>query len=184
MRRWGPFWALLAVLGCTTPQSGDEPGETRTEMVQSDLGKSLEVEIRTDTVRFVFHSTNSGTQPLVLLFNSSARYDFEVRTPTGTEVWRWSADQMFAQVLGSDTLAPGQSRRYNASWAPGNKTGAFVAIGRVLASNQVLEQRSEFEINDAANAETWPQPYNAVGSINGSQSSAGTQLGRAGCGAS
>jgi hypothetical protein len=115
-------------------------------MAETDLGKSLEVEVGADSVRFVFHLTNSGTQPLVLEFNSSARYDFEVRTPSGGEVWRWSADQMFAQVLGSDTLAPGQTRRYSAAWQPGNRMGSFVAVGRVLASNQALEQRSEFEI--------------------------------------
>ena len=146
MRGWASLGVLLAGLGCTTTQSGDDQNETRTEMAQSDLGKSLEVEVGADSVRFVFHLTNSGTKPLVLEFNSSARYDFEVRTAAGEEVWRWSADQMFAQVLGSDTVGPGQSRRYSAAWQSGTRTGTFIAIGRVLARNQALEQRSEFEI--------------------------------------
>jgi len=146
MRGWASLCVLLAGLGCTTTQSGDDQDGTRTEVAESDLGKSLEVEVRADSVRFVFHLTNSGTRPLVLEFNSSARYDFEVQTAAGAEVWRWSADQMFAQVLGSDTVAPGQSRRYSAVWLPGNRTGSYVAIGRVLARNQAIEQRSEFEI--------------------------------------
>ena len=121
MRRWGPVWALLAVLGCTSTQTGSSPEDARTDLAPTDLGKSLQVEIGADTVRFVFHVTNSGAQPLVLEFNSSARYDFEVRTPAEQEIWRWSADQMFAQVLGSDTVGPGQTRRYSAAWAPGNR---------------------------------------------------------------
>jgi hypothetical protein len=137
---------LLAVLGCANSGPGNNPEETRTGLVPSDLGKSLEVEIGADTVRFVFHLTNSDTQPLVLEFASSARYDFEVRTAAGAEVWRWSADQMFAQVLGADTLRSGESREYSATWAPGDRTGTFIAVGRVLARNLALEQRSEFEI--------------------------------------
>jgi hypothetical protein len=82
----------------------------------------------------------------VLEFTSAARYDFEVRTPTGAEVWRWVAGQMFAQVLGADTVAAGATRKYSAVWAPGYRAGPFVAIGRVLASNHAVEQRAEFEI--------------------------------------
>jgi hypothetical protein len=146
MRKWTAWCLLAGLVGCTTKQPADQPEETRTGVVQSDLDKSIEVEVGRDTVRFVFHVTNSSTQPLVLEFNSSARYDFEVRTPGDAPVWRWSAGQMHAQVLGADTVAAGETLRYSAVWAHGNQVGRFVATGRVLASNQALEQRADFEI--------------------------------------
>lgn len=111
------------------------------------LVSSLEVEIGRDaTVGLVFHLTNSGTQPVVLEFNSGQRYDFEVRTAADSVVWRWSDDQMFTQALGSDTIAPGASREFRAPWTPGNRTGSFIAVGRVVATNHSIEQRTRFEI--------------------------------------
>ena len=115
-------------------------------MPANDLTTSLEVEVVRDTVNFVLHLTNSGTQPLVLEFNSAQRYDFEVRTPAGAEVWRWSGDRMFGQVMGSETIPAGDSREFRDSWAAGGRKGAFVAVGRIVASNRPIEQRTNFEI--------------------------------------
>ena len=146
MAGWRRGCTLVALLGCANPQPGEHPDETRAGLAHSDLVTSLEVETGADTVRFVLHVTNAGTQPVVLEFNSAARYDFEVRTPAGAEIWRWSAGHMFAQVLGTDTVAAGETRRYSAGWAAGNRPGPLVAIGRVLATNYRIEQRADFEI--------------------------------------
>jgi hypothetical protein len=49
----------------------------------------------------------NGTQDEVRLeFNDSQRYDFVIRDPAGKEVWRWSRDQFFAQVIGSEIVGP------------------------------------------------------------------------------
>lgn len=146
MRKWLRLWALAGLLGCTNSQPAGQRERARSDMAESRLVTALEVRVAADSVRLVFHVTNSGTEPEVLEFNSAARYDFEVRTRGGAEVWRWSKDQMFAQVLGADTIAAGDSRRYSEAWLPGDRTGAFVAIAQLLASNQVVEQRTEFEL--------------------------------------
>lgn len=113
---------------------------------QNDLVTSIEVEVGAGTVRFVLHLTNPTAQPIRLEFASSQRYDFEVQTPAGGEVWRWSADQMFGQMLSEESIAAGSSREFTVTWQPGNRTGAFVAVGRVTASNRKVEQRAAFEI--------------------------------------
>lgn len=145
IRRWVVCWSVVTLLGCGGAQLGEAP-EGAWTTVRADIVTSIEAEVRADSVHFALHVTNPGTQPVTLEFNTAARYDFEVRTPDGAEVWRWSADQMSAQVLGTEPIAPGETLRYRASWAPAGRSGSFVAIGRVLATNRQIEQRADFEI--------------------------------------
>ena len=139
------YWGVAVLLGCGGPQMGEAPEGIWTT-VRADLVTSIEAEVRGDSVHFGLHVTNPGTQPIALEFNTAARYDFEVRTPEGAEVWRWSADQMSAQVLGAETIAPGETVRYRASWAPGDRHGTFIVVGRIQATNRQIEQRADFEI--------------------------------------
>lgn len=143
MRHWLAGSYLLWALACST---APRPDAAQADTGAADLTTSLEVETGRDTVNFVLHLTNSGTQPLVLEFNSTQRYDFEVRTPAGAEVWRWSSDRMFGQAMGSETIPAGDSREFRDSWAAGGRKGAFVAVGRVVARNRPIEQRTNFEI--------------------------------------
>ena len=136
-----------ALLACTNAPPGGQPKETRTEVAaENDLATSLQIEVGATAVRFVLHVTNPSTQPVTLEFASAQRYDFVVQTMAGAEVWRWSADQMFAQMLGEDTLAPGASRDYSETWQPGARSGVFVAIGKLTAMKHRAEQHATFEI--------------------------------------
>ena len=137
---------LVVAAACNkTPPAGN-PEEAGDQMAANDIGTSLEVEIGRDSVGFALHVTNSGTQPLVLEFNSMQRYDFQVQTPSGETVWTWSADKLFGQMMGSETIGAGESREYRASWEPGNRTGTFVAVGSVVAMNKPIEQKTQFEV--------------------------------------
>ncbi|MGQ0815284.1 MAG: BsuPI-related putative proteinase inhibitor [Gemmatimonadota bacterium] len=135
---------MLLLLACSTAPQGDE---TQANMAPNQLVTSLEVEVARDSVRFILHLTNSGTQPEVLGFRSGQRYDFEVRTAAGEKIWRWSDDRAFTMAMGSETLAPGESRQYSESWTPGNRSGAFIAVGRVVAMGREIEQQARFEIS-------------------------------------
>lgn len=140
-------WALAALLACSNAPPGEQPEETRTDVAsQNDLVTSLEIEVGAAAVRFVLHVTNPSTQPVTLEFGTAQRYDFVVQTSGGKEVWRWSADQMFAQMLGEETLEPGASRDYAESWQPGTNHGSFIAIARLTALHHHAEQRATFEI--------------------------------------
>jgi hypothetical protein len=53
----------------------------------------------------------SRTQDEVRLeFSDSQRYDFVIRDPAGREAWRWSGDQVFAQVLGTEIIGPARTQ--------------------------------------------------------------------------
>jgi hypothetical protein len=60
--------------------------------------------------------TNTGSGPVSLTFNSGQRYDLVIRRPRGDEVWRWSYDKAFIQVIQTVKLQPQGSLAYTAAW--------------------------------------------------------------------
>ena len=107
---------------------------------------ALEVEVGADSVKLTLHATNPTRNPIPLEFGSAQRFDFVVRSAAGAEVWRWSADRAFAQVVSTDTAAADASRRYQAVWRPGQQTGRFTVVGRLLTLPEAREQETEFEL--------------------------------------
>jgi hypothetical protein len=88
------------------------------------LDAHLSVEQTEANVRFVLAVENGGDQPTELTFSDARRAEFVVRVD-GEERWRSSRDQLFAQVLRTETLAPGERREYDAEWtapSPGHYT--------------------------------------------------------------
>jgi hypothetical protein len=83
--------------------------------------------------------TNGSKEPFQDNLRTSQVYDFLVRKD-GKEVWRWSGDKGFLQVITEFTLAPGQARDYRQSWSQvdnqGNSVGSgeykFVAVLKTL----------------------------------------------------
>ncbi|WP_254543796.1 BsuPI-related putative proteinase inhibitor [Halomarina pelagica] len=92
-------------------------------------------------VTFAFTVENAGDEPVSLTFSDAARADFVV----DDERWRWSDGRLFAQVLGEETLAPGESRTYEAEW-PDPDPGTHEARAELLAREHDCEARTRFEI--------------------------------------
>lgn len=138
------FFALAA---CTraeepAPQSEEAPVG---EGPASALVTTLQVQVDGDTAHLVLHVTNPLDEGVGLSFPTAQRYDFHVLDEGGTEVWRWSADRSFAQVLGSDTIAPGGTVSYEADWPYGERRGRFEAVGRLATPDAAIEQRAAFD---------------------------------------
>jgi intracellular proteinase inhibitor BsuPI len=135
--------ALLWV-SCSAPP----PDASRVEATATpdSLPISVTAEVGRDSVRFVLLVTNPTERPIQLEFGSAQRYDFEVRNAAGAEVWRWSADQMFAQVVGEEQLAPGASLTYQAVWRPAQGRGRYRVVGRLTTLPRAREQQADFEV--------------------------------------
>lgn len=140
--------AWLAV-GCARPvrveTSNPGPGGTG----GAELASSLEVEIGAEDIRFMLRVTNGATaEEVVLRFPTAQRFDFLVLSSDGETVWRWSEGRLFAQVLGTERLAPGETVYYTAVWDyPADlTTGRFRAVGRVTASNRTVERSTWFRL--------------------------------------
>jgi len=72
------------------------------------------------TTHFLLTVANMSDAPLELRFNNSARLEVIVQDAAGSVVWNSIAGQMFAQALGSETIAPHQQKSFAADWnAPG-----------------------------------------------------------------
>lgn len=137
--------ATTVVLGCAPSTSDGAEGA-----LEQGLVHSLNVHVEPEAVRFTLQLTNASGSAAVVTFPTAQRYDFVVETPAGAEVWRWSADRVFAQVVESDTLAAGATELYEAAWAVvGRRPGRYMAVGRVTSSSTPVELRTEFEIPES-----------------------------------
>lgn len=135
---------LLGVAGCNRAADQAVPGPSGAEAPA--MAVTLEVTVTEGVVRLALHATNTTTEPIRLEFPSAQRYDFAIRTVAGEGIWQWSADRMFAQVLGTETVPAGGTLSYREEWRPGGRKGEFEAVGWLTAEGQRLEQRARFEL--------------------------------------
>ena len=138
-------WVLAAaVVGCSP--SVPTPAMDAGAGSPPELGSSLNVRVVEDSVQLEIHVTNVTSSPIVLEFTSTQRYDFTVATGAGEGVWTWSAARSFAQVMESETLQPGESRRYMETWWGGGREGDYAVTARVVSTNYPVELRTTFRL--------------------------------------
>lgn len=95
-------------------------------------------------VRFVFTVENTGDQAESMQFMDGQTFDVAVETD-GEEVWRWSTGMMFAQMLQTEDLDPGETMREEVVWeeaAPGD----YEARAWVTASDADCEASCSFSV--------------------------------------
>ncbi|ELY74409.1 BsuPI-related putative proteinase inhibitor [Natrinema pallidum] len=90
-----------------------------------------------DAVLFVFTVTNTGDEPVELAFTDGCKAEF-VLVDDGNEVWRFSDGRMFAQVLSSAELDPGETTTYEAEWSDPDP-GEYTAIATLQARKRDCE---------------------------------------------
>lgn len=109
------------------------------------LDGRLDVSDTPDGVTFAFTVTNTADEPRQLNFRSGLAADFAVST-NDTEIWRWSAGRGFTQALWSDTLSPGESNAFEATWeAP--QPGDYTVVATLEAHNADVEAGAEFTVD-------------------------------------
>jgi hypothetical protein len=63
-------------------------------------------------------------------YRNAQRYDFTVSDEQGEELWRWSHDRAFAQVIGEKTFEPGETVTYTEVWDQTTSGGGQLPPGR------------------------------------------------------
>ena len=147
MMRTGVLFLLAAALGCGTKDSPEVNPPDADGAIEDapSLASSVEVEVVADTVRLVLHVTNPTNQPVRLEFSSGQRYDFAIRTAAGADVWTWSADKLFAQMMSSEEIAPGATLDYAETWVAGQK-GSFVATASLTSTSHPIREQAAFQV--------------------------------------
>jgi len=97
-----------------------------------------------DAVLFVFTVANAGDETVELEFMDACTAEF-VLVADGEEVWRFTDGRAFAQVLSSDTLAPGESVTYEAEWTD-PQPGVYTAIAELRATDETCEARTDVSV--------------------------------------
>lgn len=133
----------IMAAGCSSgaPSFPVDPGPG----APAGLAASLGARVHGDTVGFTLHISNSSNGPVHVEFATGQRYDFEVGTPAGEQLWKWSAARSFAAVLGTETLTPGESLEYREDW-PGAPRGEFVVRSRLVSTNKPVDLRTRFVV--------------------------------------
>jgi len=80
--------------------------------------------------------TLTAHQDLTLSFGTGQRFDFVAlrQGDAATPAWRWSDGRFFSQILGTEHLASGQEKAWDASWTPAT-AGTYRVRGAVKALN-------------------------------------------------
>jgi hypothetical protein len=91
---------------------------------------------------------NVSNAPVGIVFTSGQRLDLIVRRPRGDEVWRWSHDKAFTQVIQTLLLRPQESSVLRVAWDqrdlqgrrvdPGTYEAIVVFMGRVEGAGRGL----------------------------------------------
>jgi hypothetical protein len=111
--------------------SGVEMRSERSDLILL-LTASKAVYAEGEPVELTLQVVNRGPRPVTLQFRDSQRYDFLIRNAQGQEVWRWSANQMFAHMLGQETLSPdGGNLTYRVVARATLRRGSYTAMGVV-----------------------------------------------------
>lgn len=117
-------------------------------MTQGGMGVSLTVApaqvASGDTLEITLAVENESADTVSLEFRTSQRYDFLIMDEGGSVVWRWGAGRGFAQVLGSEVLAPGQVLSYSERYEIQLLPGRYTVTGVLAAPDLPLEAAAEF----------------------------------------
>lgn len=140
------LWLLIGVLAAS---AGAQP----LTVERTDGGLHLEASLAQrifapgEPVAVTVAVRNIATAPLGIVFNSGQRLDLIVRRPRGDEVWRWSHDKAFTQVIQTLLLRAQESSVLRVAWDqrdlqgrrvdPGTYEAIVVFMGRVEGASRM-----------------------------------------------
>jgi hypothetical protein len=88
---------------------------------------------------------NEGAVAVKLSYRTAQKFEVVVQTRKGSEIWRWSADKFFAQMLEEAVLQPGEKMSFSVSWNQVDNQGERVSSGqyRIIGWSMATQLRAE-----------------------------------------
>lgn len=101
-----------------------------------------------ETVLFTMTWRNETEEVREYLFPNAQRFDIRI-TRNGEKVWQWSDGRLFAQVMTTLILPPGDSRVFKAEWKQVDEDGRPVPPGEYQAEAWIVktEERGTVQVN-------------------------------------
>jgi hypothetical protein len=150
--RWfgGIVLIVALVASCQHPVSRQNSGveaQAGTSDVSLALRATKGVYAQGEPLEVTLEVVNRSPRPITLGFRTSQRYDLLIQNTQGEEVWRWSAERMFAQMLGQEVLSPnGGKLTYHVVVREKIPRGSYTVIGVVPAVDTRLSARLDITI--------------------------------------
>jgi hypothetical protein len=147
MRPWLVTVSASLMILTLVPYIGTPGEEPRNE-------RALELSLHTDRpiyragqpVQFRLSLSNRSTAAVVLHCKDAQRFDLAIADRSGKQIWRWSEDQMFAQMQGEETIKPGKSRAYTAVFSGTLPPGEYRATGTIVCRDPSLSTETVFTV--------------------------------------
>lgn len=108
------------------------------------LTATLDTKTDESVVRFRLIVENDGDESVDLSFRDGQRAEFLVQSDDDP-VWRWSEGQMFMQMLGSETVEPGEKVEYEGMWEEPS-SGTYEALGELVAEGHHVRAETTFSV--------------------------------------
>lgn len=138
---------LLATLACG--RAGDAEPAARVAVPDSTLVATITTDRPAyapgDPITLTLTLRNTTSAPVTLEFATSQRYDFTIEDARAP-LWRWSTGQMFAQMLGEETLAAGDSVVYRERFRRELTAGSYRAVGTIVRMGEAITASAEFQV--------------------------------------
>jgi len=137
--------ALLPFVATSGHAAGDEPRSERALRLSLQTDRAV---YRTgQAVRFQLTLSNDSTKAIPLRCNDAQRFDLLVQDTSGKSVWRWSEDQMFAQMQSEETIQPGKSLVYTAVFTGTLSPAEYRASGVILCLEPPVSAHAAFTVH-------------------------------------
>ena len=134
---WGSGTAMAETL------EEDQVTHEKAPVEQEGSGISLTVNnpiySQAESIALTLRVFNYTNQEITFSFPTAQRYEFTMQDAESQEVWRWSNGQIFAQVLGKETLGPGREEMvYTETYAGPLEPGRHKVTGILVSSDRTL----------------------------------------------
>ena len=135
---------LTLLAACSTGGSGGATADSMPEPQAAQGGVSAHLSLGAervgpgDSIPLALHVVNATTEPLVLEFTSSQRYNLWIAPADGEPIWTWAADKLFAQMMGQETIAPGDTMEFRETIPAPAEPGDYRVIGSIATTTREL----------------------------------------------
>lgn len=146
--------ALVLLAGCSASGDGGARDSLSTPAAEAPMDEAVRAVLtveRTsvapgDSIPLALTVVNATPDSVVLEFTSGQRYDIRVLRPDGATTWTWSMDKLFAQMMGTETIAPGDTLEFRDAAPAPAEPGTYRVAAEVTASNRDLADTVEVTV--------------------------------------
>jgi hypothetical protein len=152
-RKIGGFislFCLLPVIFLLCCCGGDSTETTFTTSLQlKDAGGLQKTSFRMgETITFVLSIKNNTSTQQTLSFPNAMMFDIIVLEPGTTRIiWLWSADKVFAQVLGGLSFNPQETKIFMEDWDQKDSINKVQVASGVYDSQGIIVSDNVFSLN-------------------------------------